>query len=100
MKTTLVIIVIVTTLLYILRCHLRHEIAMIDKALKGQSFHYFFTDDNVIFLERIEEYDKVFSYSKLEFHSFKQDKTILCDFEIKKTIETKRDIYYFYYPVL
>jgi hypothetical protein len=72
----------------------------IDKNIKGQSFHYFFTDDNVIFLEQIKKYGKVFSYSKLEFHSFKQDKTILCEFVIKKTIETEQDIYYFYYPVL
>lgn len=92
--------IITILLLYILRCYLRHEKAMINKELKRQYVHCFHADNNEIFFERVFTSDVTYKGVKKEFYSHKQNKTILCDFEIKQTLVLDNVVYYYYFPVL
>jgi hypothetical protein len=101
MKIIMLIFGIITILLlYILRCYLRHEKAMINKELKRQYVHCFHADNNEIFFERVFTSDVTYKGVKKEFYSHKQNKTILCDFEIKQTLVLDNVVYYYYFPVL
>jgi hypothetical protein len=97
---TLIFGIITILLLYILRCYLRHEKAMINKELKRQYVHCFHADNNEIFFERVFTSDVTYKGVKKEFYSHKQNKTILCDFEIKQTLVLDNVVYYYYFPVL